>query len=349
MNENKPFFSVIMACYNAESFIGLAVQSVLRQTFDSWELLIVDDASSDGSYEVATRFGAVDQRVKVYRLDINSGAGFARNVAVEKASGEWLAILDADDIYLPDKLKRQYDFIISSSQPNLVLLGTGVHCINSCGEPMGTFFYPKSSKGLKDNLYRMNRFPPHSSMVYRSCALKEIGGFNTQFLRSQDYDLWLRLSEKGGFASLRTPLVQYRVHTNGVSSNLCVYGFSQYIYSVAANVNDRILRYGLHAPIHDPDLFRIFVEVIRNSYIGSRYEKAHGFWRTIQKLKSERKFIAIGLLIAASPFLTVFIICERLGLLSFTDAVFKKCIRDNCSVITNMKGRSSVEDNSCAE
>ena len=103
--------SIIMACYNAESFIVSSVESVLRQTYKNLELIIVDDASKDSSLALARSLAEKDSRIKVFSLEKNRGAGAARNFAISKADGDWLAILDADDVFLQDKLALQVEMV----------------------------------------------------------------------------------------------------------------------------------------------------------------------------------------------------------------------------------------------
>jgi glycosyltransferase involved in cell wall biosynthesis len=322
----KPFFSVIMACHNAASFIQEAILSVLNQTIDDWELVIVDDSSTDESYEIALRFSLVNDRIKVLRLDCNRGAGYARNLAVENSRGKWLAILDADDKYFSDKLELQRDFINSCNQVDIVLVGTGVVNIFSGSEFGSKYAYPLSSARLKSNLHQMGKFPPHSSLVYRASAFREVGGFNTRFLRSQDYDLWLRLSDKGDFGCLEMPLVQYRVHGYAISVNACAKGFTQYMYGVAALVSFRVMRCGFHPPSHNDDCFESLMTFVRVKYVGSKYEKAHGLLQNIKKLFFSRDWLQLVLIIMKNLFLFLHIIAERVRLVSFSDIVFQEYI-----------------------
>jgi len=326
LDKNIPFFSVIMASHNAARFIEDAIQSVLSQTIDSWELVIFDDASTDGSYEIALRFSLTDQRIKVFRLDTNRGAGYARNMAVEKATGKWLAILDADDIYFPDKLQRQQDFIKAYNGADLVLVGSGVDNIYSNSETKVTHSYPTSSLKLKSNLYRRAKFPPHSSLVYCASTFREIGGFNVRFLRSQDYDLWLRLSEKGEFASLDMPLVQYRIHVDGISLNSCVNGFTQNMYSAAANVNFQIVKMGLNSPSQNDESFAALMELVRDLYVGSRYEKANKLLQDIKSVIHGTRWLKLAWLITKNPLLSIFVVGERVHIFSFCDFVFREYI-----------------------
>ena len=109
--ENKPFVSIITPCWNCEKYIAETIESVLAQTYDNWEMIIVDDCSTDHSYEIALEYSKKDNRIKVYRMEQNSGAARCRNRAIEKSKGEYLAFIDSDDIWLPEKLEKQLKFM----------------------------------------------------------------------------------------------------------------------------------------------------------------------------------------------------------------------------------------------
>ena len=209
------FVSVIMACHNAESYVGEAIKSVIGQTYTDLELIFVDDKSSDDSLAVAQSFAQSDKRIKVFSSTSNLGAGPARNLAIEKSSGEWLAILDADDVFIKDKLEKQVAFI-KSAKDDLVLLGTGCFHIDSDGQRVSVHQYPSTSSSLKDNLIRYKAFPPHSSLMYRTSAVHAVGGFNRLFLRTEDFDIFLRLSHSGAFGCISEPLIEYRLHNTNI-------------------------------------------------------------------------------------------------------------------------------------
>ena len=113
--ENNPLVSIITPLYNAESFIGETIQSVLDQTHSNWEQIIIDDASTDRSLEIANSFASRDQRIRVESLEENKGAAFCRNRATDLAKGSFIAFLDSDDLWHPEKLKKQLAFMIKNN------------------------------------------------------------------------------------------------------------------------------------------------------------------------------------------------------------------------------------------
>lgn len=104
--------SIIMPSWNTEKYIAKSIESVINQTYENWELIIVDDCSTDNTDEVVHKFN--DKRIKYYKNDVNSGAALTRNKAIREANGEWVAFLDSDDLWKPEKLKKQLDFMINN-------------------------------------------------------------------------------------------------------------------------------------------------------------------------------------------------------------------------------------------
>jgi teichuronic acid biosynthesis glycosyltransferase TuaG len=112
MPENeKPLISVITPCYNSARYIAKTIESVLAQTYQNWEMIIVDDCSTDNSYQTAIAFAEKDKRIRVYRQEQNSGAALARNKAILESRGKYVAFLDSDDLWLPEKLEKQLRFM----------------------------------------------------------------------------------------------------------------------------------------------------------------------------------------------------------------------------------------------
>lgn len=109
--------SIITPCFNSEKYISQSIQSVLNQTYKNWELLIVDDCSSDTTFSIISDFTKKDSRIKVFKLDKNSGAGVARNFAIHKSQGNYIAFLDADDLWKPKKLETQLHFMQTHNIP----------------------------------------------------------------------------------------------------------------------------------------------------------------------------------------------------------------------------------------
>lgn len=230
-----PFISVIIACHNAGPYIGRAIKSVIDQTFTDFELIVVDDYSTDESLEVVEKFARLDQRIKVHSTEANLGAGPARNIAIKIASGKWLAVLDADDVFVREKLQKQVA-LIRSAKDSLVLVGTGFFQIDANGRRFSAYRYPITSAALKTRLIRLQAFPPHSSLMYRASTVHILDGFNALFQRAEDYEFLLRIINTGEFACISEPLVEYRHHSTNKSNSPGKAGYSQLDYAIAAKV-----------------------------------------------------------------------------------------------------------------
>lgn len=109
--------SIITPCFNSEKYVSQTIHSVLNQTHQNWELLLVDDCSSDETFATISKFASQDNRIKAFKLDKNSGAGVARNFAIHQASGNYIAFLDADDLWKPEKLEKQLHFMQTKNIP----------------------------------------------------------------------------------------------------------------------------------------------------------------------------------------------------------------------------------------
>lgn len=212
-----PQISVVMSCFNAAAFITEAIESILNQTFADFELILIDDGSTDETLDIIKQYELKDSRIIVIQKE-NTGQTDSLNVGIQAAIGKWIARLDADDIALPTRLERQLAYV--ESTPNIVLLGTGCIEINASGYPIKKYYYPGKHSRLVKRLYLNKAFPPHSSFLCRADVVKRICGYNTRFRCFQDKDLWLRLVEQGEIACLDKPLVKIRKHSNNISRNV---------------------------------------------------------------------------------------------------------------------------------
>jgi glycosyltransferase involved in cell wall biosynthesis len=209
-----PAVSVLMSCYNAARWVEEAIQSVLNQTFADFEFIIVDDGSTDDTLNILHRKAALDPRFVII-AKANTGLGDSLNAGIHRARGEWIARLDADDVWEPTRLARQIER--ARADASLVFIGTGLVIIDENGVRQATHRYPTEHAGLLRHLRQVRRFPPHSSALYRSEAVRLVGGYRTRIRRAQDWDLWLRLSTLGHLACIPEPLVRIRKHATQVS------------------------------------------------------------------------------------------------------------------------------------
>jgi len=215
MNPQNIKVSIIMACHNSSTYLNEAINSVLKQTLGDLELILIDDFSTDNTLEIAKRYQVQDGRISVISLPVNSGPAAARNAGIRAARGEWLGILDSDDVAMPSRFEAQMR--LADSDKDLIMIGSSLISINEDGIELKAHEYPIDHQKLINRLYTQQPFPPHSSMVYRKDAVKMLGAFNPRYLQSEDYDLWLRLSEIGKVASINKPFVKIRKHEQNIS------------------------------------------------------------------------------------------------------------------------------------
>ncbi len=208
--------TVLMSCYNASTYVSEAIESVLKQTYSDYEFLLVNDGSTDGTASIIKGYAAQDERIAVLDKE-NTGLADSLNEGLGMARGEWIARLDADDVALPDRLARQMSFVQQNKA--VVLLGTACIIIDASGRETGRYCYPTDHDSLLRQLITHGRPFPHSSAMFRRERVLGIGGYNRRFIRSQDYDLWLRLSEAGTIACLPEALVKIRKHPSGISND----------------------------------------------------------------------------------------------------------------------------------
>lgn len=202
---DKPQITVLTIVYNGELHIQEAIDSIRNQTYTDFEYIVVDNNSTDDTPEILEYYAKRDKRIRVI-IETKQGILFARNAGLQQAKGDWVAVLDADDVALPDRLERQFDFV--KQNPSVVLVGSGCFMINEAGRLMKEYRYPPDYKSLVDRLEQHQAFFPHSSAFYNRQIVAEIGGY--RFPHAEDYDLWFRLSEYGDIACISEPLIKLR-------------------------------------------------------------------------------------------------------------------------------------------
>ena len=204
--------SVVMSVYNGERFIREAVDSILAQTFDDFEFIIIEDGSTDGTSDILGSYS--DPRIHVIR-QANEGLTASLCTGLELARGEFFARQDADDISAPTRLKRQVGFL--ERNPQIVAVGTGCAEIDEQGLSLRPKDLALDDRGCKEKLAVASPIV-HGSAMIRTRVLREAGGYRTQFRLGQDRDMWLRLSERGMLANLAEQLYLWRVNPTSRSS-----------------------------------------------------------------------------------------------------------------------------------
>jgi glycosyltransferase involved in cell wall biosynthesis len=220
----EPRISVIIPAYNSAQSLSQAIESVLEQSLQDFEIIVVDDGSTDNTLEVARSFQTGARLIS----QPNGGPGSARNAGINSSSGEYLVFLDADDILLPDKLVVQSDFL--DQNPDIGVVFSDVLCFSSGkdGEEVLTEFptssYVRNSVGppekTREVLAVQNIFPPLAAMVRRGCV-ESVGGFDESrdLIGLEDWDLWFRIAQAHDFYYLDKLVGKYCLAPSSVSQD----------------------------------------------------------------------------------------------------------------------------------
>lgn len=239
---SPPKVSVLMAAYNAERYLRKALDSILAQTYTDFELIVVDDGSSDGTYAVLS--ACQDTRLRIVRLPRNRGLTAALNLGLSQARGCYIARMDADDISLPDRFLRQVEWL--DRHPETTVLGTSALRIDSDDrflENMVSAF--RSSEEVGRSLAAGMCPVIHSSVLARTEVLRSMGGYRTQFPHAEDFDLWLRVLDHGRVFILPEPLLMYRSSSGSIRLTRIVEATQSHEYALdccrrrATGLNER--------------------------------------------------------------------------------------------------------------
>jgi glycosyltransferase involved in cell wall biosynthesis len=215
LSGSGPTVSVVMPVYNTEVYLTDSVGSILGQTFQDWELICIDDGSTDGSLNILRRYESADPRVRVITRP-NTGVARARNDGMDVAHGRYIAAMDSDDIALPERLRRQVDYM--ESHPECVCLGTAVRVVGPDLLPIKEELKPLDHETIDcQTLAGSGAAIRHPIAMFRTEALRSIGGYRDECLAFEDVDLYLRLAEIGRLANLPDILLLYRQRPGSIN------------------------------------------------------------------------------------------------------------------------------------
>jgi glycosyltransferase involved in cell wall biosynthesis len=216
-NSNAPLHprvSVVMAVYNAEGYLRDAVESILNQSFPDFELIVVDDGSTDGTWVIMKGYN--DARIRLLHNRENLGLSKSLNKGLVASQGKYVARQDADDVSLPDRLAFQVSFLDGNLEVGL--LGTAYHVMNRNGHVAATFRQPEEDMEIRWQMLFHNAFC-HSSVIFRRDLIEMGNLFYDECLScSQDYELWERMLTRTKAANLDTPLVFWRKNDHSISA-----------------------------------------------------------------------------------------------------------------------------------
>ncbi len=208
INKSLPKVSIVVPTYNRGNFIQEMIESVISQTYDNWELIIVDDGSTDNTAEIITPY--ISNRIHYHSLE-HTGRSFARNYGIGNSTGELIAYLDSDDVFLPTKLEKQVKWLLE--HPEYAMVYTSALHINDCGDFLPALYVAECGGHIYN---KVAMFLPVTitlpSVLIRKEIQDKIGGFDLGLDRFEDTDMWRRVSREYKIGALREPLIKVRTH-----------------------------------------------------------------------------------------------------------------------------------------
>ena len=209
-----PFISVLMPVYNAKRYVAEAVRSILAQTFADFELIIIDDGSTDGSRAILEDLAAGDSRIRLVSRE-NRGLVATLNELMGMARADLVARMDADDVAIPERFEWQVEFL--RDHPEVVCLGGFQHHIDSEGRYLYLYTCPLGDPEIQDQMLLGHCEINHPSVMMRREVALAVGGYRAEMEHLEDLDLWLRMGERGQLANLDRVITRYRVHEKSKS------------------------------------------------------------------------------------------------------------------------------------
>lgn len=213
-SEEQPLVSVIMPVFNAESYLSEAVESILSQTFPDFELITIDDCSTDGSLAVLKSFAERDTRVRLLENERNLGVTPTLNRGLKEAQGELIARMDADDISLPERLEKQIAF--PQANPQIGLISGDAVAIDAEGAAVDEDFSLTVEPGYIKWLLHFTCPITHPAVMGRKALFEQAGGYDPEILYAEDYDLWQRMSQYTQLSNLGEVVLKKREHSQAI-------------------------------------------------------------------------------------------------------------------------------------
>lgn len=283
-----PKVSVLMSVFNGQAWLDLSIQSILDQTFEDFEFIIVNDGSTDATLDILNKWCSKDKRIIVINKN-NTGLADSLNHGLSIARGSWLARQDADDISDPRRLIMQYEYCIREKAD---FVGSDSIVIDENGKPLKNYSYPSSHNKILRNMLNGTSFFPHTSVFLKTELIKKLRGYNVFYERSQDLDLWLRFSNIGKMSCLNIPLVKIRVHNSRISNSDG--GYKQFIYSTIARISYWYSKLYNTNPISINEINNhIFIENIYKIYPKDRYMSFNNKMHTLKKSINEKSIFKL--------------------------------------------------------
>lgn len=213
--EIRGLVSILLPFHNEGKYIKLAIDSVLNQDYKNFELICIDDSSTDNSRLILEEYQKVENRIHFYQNPQQLGIALSLNKGIHFARGEFIARIDGDDIWMDQsKLLKQIEFL--NKNKDHVVVGTSCRIIDRSNNVIGFLKQTQKNEEIERKIFFRNPFI-HSTVCFRKSALREVGLYDPKVLHAEDYDLWLRMKKIGKFSNLEEYITDYRIHRNSIS------------------------------------------------------------------------------------------------------------------------------------
>lgn len=210
-----PAISVLVSVYNADKYVSYAIESILNQTFTDFEIIIVDDCSSDASWDICQKYAQQDNRIIAIRNKVNLGGCETLNVGLKLVKGKYVARQDNDDWSYPDRLAKQFTYM--EAHPAVGIVGGSMEIIDEDEKVTGKRTYNSTDHAIRKKIFRYSPFS-HPLVMFRKSILDTVGYYNCTCAPADDYDLYFRIGEVSEFANLDDILLKYRVVSTSLTN-----------------------------------------------------------------------------------------------------------------------------------
>lgn len=297
----NPKLTVLMAVYNGEKYLKEAINSILGQTYRDYEFVIINDGSIDGSVKIIQSYS--DERIRFIDNEKNIGLSSTLNEGIELATGEYIVRMDQDDISLPTRIEKQVAYL--QKHKDVILLGTGCIEIDRAGRIVKQHRYHIEHRSLIKCFERGGSPFPHSSVIYKTEAVKQVNGYRNRLNDAEDLDLWMRLSFLGKICCLSVPLVKLRKHEESITAR----SEKSIILSYGARVSYLLRKNGYPDPIEqDERLYKVFLSWIKERLVREHVLQISQFHSDLRKnlyhkdVNISRRIIQLMINLAVSPY-----------------------------------------------
>lgn len=213
--KRTPLVSVVMPTYNAGIFLRLAIDSILNQTYQNIELIIVNDFSNDKTAEILNFYKRQDKRIKVITNRINLGVSRSANIAISEAKGQFIARMDSDDMATSDRIEKQVNFL--NKHKKVVAVGGQCELIDKDGEKIGAKKFPSDYKNIKSMVFSSVPIQQPTLMINKGLLPENFVWYDNNFTSAEELELIFKLFKLGSVRNLKSIVLKYRIHPNNTS------------------------------------------------------------------------------------------------------------------------------------